>query len=107
LDPKFATKLAELDRRLLERPGTLDAAIREAAASGGALPQALAGYVDTVRRHAYEVTDADIAALVAAGYSEDQIFELTIAAAYGAARARLQAGLDAMAAHPATDRSDT
>jgi alkylhydroperoxidase family enzyme len=104
LDPKFATKLAELDRRLLERPATLDAAVRKAAASGSGLPEALAGYVDTVRKHAYEVTDADIEALGAAGYSEDQIFELTVAAAYGAARARLDAGLHAMST--ATDRSE-
>ena len=61
-------------------------------------PDAVAGYVDKVRRHAYQVTDRDIEQLREAGYSEDQIFELTVAAAYGAARLRLDRAMDAMAA---------
>jgi alkylhydroperoxidase family enzyme len=96
MDAKYGGKLQELRRRLLERPGTLDPAIRQAAAKGTDLPEELAHYVDTVRRHAYEVTDGDVRALLDAGYSEDQIFELTVAAAYGAARDRLDAGLDAV-----------
>ena len=43
------------------------------------------------------MTDGDVDGLRAAGYSEDEIFELTVAAAYGAARKRLDAGLAAMA----------
>jgi alkylhydroperoxidase family enzyme len=97
LDPKYERKLEDFGRRVLERPGTLDPAIRRAAASGGELPDPLAAYADTVRRHAYKVTDADVAGLLAAGYSEDQIFELTVAAAYGASRRRLDAGMAAMA----------
>jgi alkylhydroperoxidase family enzyme len=50
-----------------------------------------------VRRHAFKVTDDDVQALRSAGYSEDQIFEMTVAAAYGAAAARLASGLRAMA----------
>jgi alkylhydroperoxidase family enzyme len=97
LDPKYERKLEDLGRRVLARPGTLDPAVRQAAASGGELPEPLATYADTVRRHAYKVTDADVAGLLAAGYSEDQVFELTVAAAYGASRGRLDAGLAAMA----------
>lgn len=53
-------------------------------------------YVSTVALHAYEVTDADVDTLKAAGYSEDAIFELTLSAALGAALARLERGLGAL-----------
>lgn len=39
-------------------------------AEGGALPPELDGYVDKVARHAYRVTDEDVAAPRAAGHSE-------------------------------------
>jgi alkylhydroperoxidase family enzyme len=99
MDSKYSDKLEELRSRLLERPGMLDPAVRQAAAKGADLAPELAQYVDTVRRHAYRVTDEDIQALLDAGYSEDQVFELTVAAAYGAARDRLDAGLDAIRSH--------
>ena len=98
MDPKFETKLQDLERRLLQQPGALDTEIRQAAAAGQDVPDAVASYVAKVRRHAYEVTDHDIEQLREAGYSEDQIFELTVAAAYGAARLRLDRAMDAMAA---------
>ena len=46
------------------------------------------------------MTDRDVEQLLESGYSQDQIFELTIATAYGAARARLDRGLDALAGRP-------
>jgi alkylhydroperoxidase family enzyme len=61
------------------------------------LPAPLAGYIDKVRRHAYRVTDEDVAALRAAGYSEEAIYDLTVAAAAGAARERFEAGMRALA----------
>jgi alkylhydroperoxidase family enzyme len=96
MDAAFEELFGELERRLLRAPGTLEPAVRTAAAEGGPVPEPLASYVDTVRRHAYRTTEQDIAGLRAAGYSEDQIFEATVAAAFGAARARLRAGLDAI-----------
>ncbi|MEI8411810.1 hypothetical protein [Kribbella sp. CCNWLW201] len=39
------------------------------------------------------MTDADVAELRAVGVSEDEIFEITVAAALGAACHRLDAGL--------------
>lgn len=96
MDPKYEAKFRDLEHRLLDGPGTLDPAIRGAAAGSGGVAVAVDAYVEKVRRHAYEVTDADIHALEAAGYSEDQIFELTVATAFGAARKRLLAVLDAM-----------
>jgi hypothetical protein len=49
--------------------------------------------VEKVARHAW-VTDADVDGLARA--TRGRIFELTLAAALGAAQARLSAGLDAM-----------
>ena len=52
-----------------------------------------AAYAAAVRRHAYRVTDAQVEALRAAGLSEDDVFELTVAAAVGAGLDRLDAGM--------------
>jgi alkylhydroperoxidase family enzyme len=87
---------------VLETPGAADLELRQAVAAYAAgrdaeIPDDLRPYVDKVARNAYRVTDDDVDALRAAGYSEDAIFELTLAAALGAARARLDAGLAAMA----------
>jgi alkylhydroperoxidase family enzyme len=41
----------------------------------------LAGYLAKVRDRAYAVTDEDVHALKAAGVTEDEIFEQTVAAA--------------------------
>ncbi|MEU7790383.1 hypothetical protein [Amycolatopsis sp. NPDC049159] len=56
-----------------------------AARLGDDLPEPLRSYVTTVREASYRVTDADVEALKTAGYSEDEIFEATVAAAVGAA----------------------
>lgn len=92
----FVSATARLDSALRRA-----AAARAAATAGGAqaldgptdLPPPLAGWVDKVARHAYRCTDEDVGALKAAGYDEDQIYEATIAAAMGAATARLERGL--------------
>ena len=92
---------------VLGTPGDTDPELRAAveryaAVLGGRpgdtaeLPDDLRAYVEKVARHAYKVRDADVDGLREAGYSEDAIFELTLAAALGAAQARLSAGLDAM-----------
>lgn len=57
---------------------------------------ALERYTTKVARHAYKITDQDIATLKEAGYSEDAIFELTLSAALGAGMARLEIGLSAL-----------
>src|ERR1044072_1250210 len=54
------------------------------------LPPELTHYVDTVARHAYKVTDADVAKLKQAGQSDDALFEITVVAAVGAAMHRLE-----------------
>ena len=71
----------------------------EAARPGGpetTVPDDLEAYVDKVALHAYKVVDGDIAKLKEAGYSEDEIFEVTVAASVGAALERLDAGLAAL-----------
>lgn len=80
-----------LDRmraRLLDGPGEVDQAVRQAAFHGrtadGAVPPAVAGLVDKIRQHAYRVTDDDIAAAKQAGWTDSQLFELAVAAAAGA-----------------------
>jgi len=49
-----------------------------------------------VARHAYKVTDEDLAGLLRAGNTEDALFEVTVAAALGAALGRLERGLAAL-----------
>jgi hypothetical protein len=86
----------KLRHAVLDAPATADAALRRAAYYGEGLAEPLSGYVDKLRRHAYRVQDHDIEQMLDAGYSEDQIFEVTIAAALGAGDARLRAGLSAL-----------
>lgn len=66
----------------------------------GRLPAPLDAYVEKVRRHAYKVTDEDVAALQRAGHSDDALFEITVAAAVGAALYRLERGLAALRTSP-------
>jgi alkylhydroperoxidase family enzyme len=70
--------------------------LRTAAEPERPVPSTAEAYTDTVRRHAYRVTDAQVEALRDAGLSEDDVFELTVAAAVGAGLERLEAGLGAM-----------
>jgi alkylhydroperoxidase family enzyme len=83
----------KLIERFTTQPGRLDAALRKAAVDGGELPDPLRAWTDKVKRHAWRCTEEDIAALKAAGFDEDQIYEATIAAAMGAAASRLGLGL--------------
>jgi alkylhydroperoxidase family enzyme len=58
-------------------------------------PDLMAPYLEQVRSRAYTVSDADVAALLAAGVSEDEIFEQTVAVAVAEGLRRLDAGLRA------------
>ena len=58
------------------------------------LPATLIPYIDKVARTPYKVTDRDITALALAGLSEDQIFELTVVTAVGAALGRFEKTLE-------------
>ena len=54
-------------------------------------PAELDAYLEKVHLHAYRVTDEDVAALKAAGVTEDEIFEQTVAAAISEGLYRLDA----------------
>jgi alkylhydroperoxidase family enzyme len=49
-----------------------------------------------VRRHAYRVTDGDVDELHAKGFSDEEIFEHTVATAVAAGLERLDAALRAL-----------
>jgi hypothetical protein len=104
----YAQRWRRLEDAILRSSGTLDAGVREALTAGREIPGPLALYVDKVTRHAYRVTDDDVLALLAAGYSQDQIFEATLSVALGAAQRRLRAGLEALrTARPGSATSET
>jgi alkylhydroperoxidase family enzyme len=56
-------------------------------------PDEMAPYLAKVREHAYTVTDDDVEELLAAGHSQDEIFEQTVAAAIGEGLRRLDAAM--------------
>ena len=80
--------------------GVVDPAIRRAAGTGAAVPETWSAYVSKVRDASYRITDDDVWALRAAGCTEEEIFEITVAAATGAALQRLDLGLRAMIGEP-------
>ncbi len=93
---------------VLTSPGDTEPSVRRAVAAlsaqpGGHLPSnvdevppELISYIKKVALHAYKTTDEDIEMLLQAGYSEDAIFEITLAATLGAGMARLERGLGAL-----------
>jgi alkylhydroperoxidase family enzyme len=81
---------------MVTRYDALVTRLREAARPDREAPPEFAPYLEKVRRHAYRTTDADIEALKAAGYSEDEIFEQTVSVAVAAGLERLDAGLAAL-----------
>jgi hypothetical protein len=89
---RHAEAMADVRHAILATPGETDPALRRRIAAG----EPAEPYLEKVRRHAYRVAEGDIEAMREAGYSEDEIFELTLAAALGAADTRLAAGLAAL-----------
>jgi hypothetical protein len=70
----------------------LIAALREAAQPKRAAPAAMRSYLEKVRGDAYRVTDRDVEKLLAE-FSEDDVFEQTVATAVSAGLGRLDAAL--------------
>jgi len=70
--------------------------LREAVATLGPAPEAMASYLAKVRSGAYAIADEDVDALKAAGCSEDEIFEQTVAVAVDEGFRRLDAGMRAL-----------
>jgi alkylhydroperoxidase family enzyme len=56
-------------------------------------PDDMAPYLAKVHERAYEVSDGDVEELLAAGHSQDEIFEQTVAAAIREGLRRLDAAM--------------
>jgi hypothetical protein len=93
-----AAELEALRRSVLKTVGATESTLRESAFRGAQLPAPLGSYVSKVHNDSHRISDSDVAGLLAAGYSEDAVFEITLAAAIGAANRRLDAGLGALRA---------
>jgi hypothetical protein len=86
-----------LEDRILHGEGKAAAEQRHRAFCNAGLSQPLAGLVGKVATSPTQVTDADFAAARAAGFSEDELFELVVCAAVGESARRYDAGLAALA----------
>src|SRR5215510_13829263 len=87
-----------LAARVVEGDGHASHADRRAAFANTGLAEPLRTLTDKVAKHAYKVTDEDIAAARASGLSEDQIFEIVMCAAFGQATRQYDAALAALEA---------
>lgn len=83
---------------ILEGGGKASPPERRAAFNNSGLGEPVGALVNKVARHAYKVTDEDIAAARASGLSEDQIFEIVVCAAVGQATRQYNAGIAALEA---------
>jgi len=87
--------------RILTADGVTEPALRRAVEAHAArawggqrpeleLPEALTEYVSRLSLYAYRLTDELVEGLKESGYSEEQIFELTLAGAFGASFVALE-----------------
>ena len=107
MNHRIPQKVQALRSALLENPGHTSPELRRsveanAASLGGrpgptvAIPDALSSFIKKVACHAYKITDEEVADLLRAGYTEDELFEITLSAAFGASLARMEQGLRAL-----------
>jgi hypothetical protein len=87
-----------LTSRILEGDGKASCSERRAAFNNSGLVEPISALVDKVARDAHEVTDKDIAAARKSGLSEDQVFEIVVCAAIGAATRQYDTALAALEA---------
>ncbi len=59
----------------------------------GVLPESVMIFADKVALSPYKVCDEDVAAFKGAGFSEEEIYEITLAASLGVSLGRLEKGL--------------
>jgi hypothetical protein len=86
---RFASFRHATATALLDGSGATPSALRHAVASNTP-PTELAALVEKIRTRAHTVTDRDLDAL-RQQYSDDALFEIVVAAAFGAARDQLAA----------------
>ena len=95
MDDRFEQARQALEHAVLAGPGHTPPELRQRVAARRDAPAELRPLLEKIEGEAYRVTDADLSALQAA-YSDDQRFEIVVAAALGSALLRLQAGLRAL-----------
>ena len=79
-------------------PGATAPELRARIVHGARGDERTADFVDTVRTASWRITPERVRALVGAGVTEEAVYELTIAAATGAALRRFRAGMSALEA---------
>jgi len=94
-DKKRAAHRALVDR-VLNAEGRASTQQRAQAFGNADMPPPLGTLISKVATSPAQVTDADFAAAKAAGFTEDQLFELVIAAAVGQSARLYEAGLAAL-----------
>ena len=94
MDDRFASLRNATEAAVFDGSGETPSELRRALAKGEAPPN-LVLLVEKIRSRAHSITDTDLESL-RAHYSDDQLFELIVAATYGAASERLAAALRAL-----------
>jgi hypothetical protein len=93
----FTRARKALVARVLGGDGTASRAQRRGGFENAELTAPLSTLIDKVARHAYKVSDEDVAAAKASGLSEDQVFEVVVCAAIGEATRQYDTALAALA----------
>jgi hypothetical protein len=93
---KWAARRA-LVERILSGAGTASHDLRASAFARKDVPEPLRGLIGKVATRPAQITDTDFAEAAAAGFEDDQLFELVICAAVGQANRQYEAGLAALA----------
>ena len=92
-----------LARRILEGDGKASRSERRAAFDNSGLAEPISSLVDKVAKHAYRITDEEIAAARVSDLSEDQVFEIVVCAAMGQATRQYDTALAALEAATARE----
>jgi hypothetical protein len=95
---RYDTLVNAFREAVLRGQAVLSPTVRRIAFEGGAPGTDTATYLGKLRAHAYKITDEDVAALRTAGWNDETIYELTVAAAVGEGLRRLDVGLAALRA---------
>lgn len=96
---RHAAEIEAIRRDALDAPATTRREERALVMAGGS-PPGWETFLAKVRGESYRVTDDDVQRLRRAGFSEDAIFELTVAAAVGVAYERLLTARRALGLDP-------
>jgi len=87
---------AAVRRAILDGNGKSSGEARSRAYDGEGAAGAVATYLGKVKEQAARISDEDVAAAKAAGLDDDQIFELSVAAAVGQASRQYDAAVAAL-----------